>query len=283
MKIGQLKKKTGLVLAGVLLSAAAVCLFPTQAVYAYGEEEKTYCGGGTATAANYTVSYSSLVTEGKALYSAPSYQWSDSSYPNFCAALTGLNLVVYYDRWCMELIPDFTPGVSLSAGYLYATDRSKTATVNAFYSLYSLMKTDSTGTTSSNFKSGLSSYVQSAGYGVSYSSLYSTSTNVNLDVLASAVDNEKVGLLILDSFNFVTDISVDETSHTATVTKSNYTATHIMMVYGYQIYSYYNASGSLLRKDTFLCACSAFESGEKGYILMDDNLTIDEAYIVTIA
>lgn len=217
----------------------------------------------------------------KSHFNAPSFGNTDSSMTNCCAPLAGINIVGFYDRWCENLIPNYEPGMLFGNGtYQYFPDMGKTAPRNVLKQLYSLMKTGELGgTTSTNFKNGLKAYVNSVGYNLSYSSFYNNKTSVDLQKLTSAIDNNKIGLLMCSEYNYVNDIVYND-SH-AHITKRNNSTAHMMMVYGYVTYTFYK-DNAIIRTDTFLNVCSSYSSGDVGYMQLYDYSKIDEALIISI-
>ena len=137
-----------------------------------------------------------------------------------------------------------------------------------------------TGTSGENFKDGLQSYVEGQGYDLSYSSFYSSRTNVNMTQFENAIDAGKVGVLLLTKYNFIYAIVHDDES--TFISRAISDNPHIMMVYGYIVIRYYN-NGSLFKTETYLQASSGFSTGNQGYIRMDDYMQIEEALIVNIS
>lgn len=233
--------------------------------------------------ASYDVYFDKLEeTEYICHINAPSFGNTDTSKTNACAPLAGLNIVGFYDRWYENLIPNYNPGMVFADGtYHYFPDMGSSATKNTFSSLYSLMKTGVLGgTTSSNFKSGLNSYVSGAGHNISYLSFYSSSTSVNLTMLAEAIRNNRVGLIMCSEYNFVSDILYNDSF--AHITKRNNAVGHMMMVYGYRIITYYK-DDAVIRRDTFLNVCSSYSTAEVGFMQLYDYSVINEALIVSIS
>lgn len=244
-----------------------------------------YGGQTSQVSAEYSVYYDSYqVVADVSHVNAPSYGSSDPNKSNFCAPLAGMNIVAFYDRWSTNLIPNFEPGMVFSNGtYHYYPDMGRTETNNAYTNIYNLMKTGELGgTTSANFKSGLNTYVNNAGYSFSYNSMYKNTTSVDLDKLTTAVNQGKVGVVMCSEYNFVSSMTEVASESRFHVVKRNSTVAHMMMVYGYKTVSYYK-NGSNFRNDTFLYVCSSYGSGEKGYMLLDNFLKIDEALIMTIS
>lgn len=255
-----------------------------ETVYHDGYGDDTYDDASQRVSATYNVYCDNVVVEDVSIVNAPSYKGNDTLYSNYCAPLAGMNIVVYYDRWHTELIPNYTPGMMFTNGeYHYYPDFYNTNSCKAFDNIYKLMKTGEVGgTTSSNFKSGLNTYVKNAGYTLSYTSMYKNSTTVNLDKLTTAINQGQVGLVMCDKYNFVSGITEVKEESRVQVAKINSDISHMMMVYGYQVYRYYR-NGVNFQTDTFLCVSSSYGSGDQGFMQLDDYLKIDEALIMTIS
>ena len=258
-------------------NAEVVTPYPTEKVYGDG-----IYGASTEVDASYTVYCdSTAVVESASHYSAPAYLNANSGFTNACGPITGTNVIGFFDRWYENLIPNFTPGLFRQEDkYLYLP--IVTQEVNSvMLELGSLMKTiEMGGTTSSNFKNGLKTYVNNQGYSFSYESFYNSAKSVNFNKLISAVEAGKVGVLMCSEYNFVSSIS--SYSGYVRVAKFNSSYNHMLMVYGYEVREYYN-NGAVIRRDTFLKVSNGSNSGVTGYMLLDDYLTIDEAIIITIS
>lgn len=260
----------------------AKAIADSQPVYC---DDGTYNGTGTQTSATYDIPCDDYKAIDGAVHNVPpSFGNGDTSMSNTCGPLAAMNIVTFYDRWCTELIPDYDPGVLFSSGYQYWHDRDLEQTEKAIRSLYSLMKTaELGGTTSANFKSGLKAYVENAGYSVSYTSFYNGATSVNLSKLKTAIGQMKVGLIMCERFNFVSNIIISKADSVARIVKVNHDAAHIMMVTGYETVEFYK-NGETVARETFLRVSSGFSSGERGYVQLNDGyLNINEAYIYTIS
>ncbi len=247
-------------------------------------EDGLYQGQGTRTAVDYTIYCDEMVIEdGVARPSAPSYGNNDPSITNACGPVAGTNIVVYYDRWATNLIPNFDPGMISYGTYTYFPDLDWPQTITVIESLYNLMKVPEVGgTTSANFKSGLNSYVTGQGYSVSYTSCYNSATTLNLTTLKTAINAGKVALLMCSQYNFIYEVN-DATATTGTVyyTQFNSTVGHMMMVYGYKTLGYYN-DGVKVGEDTFLLVSSGYSSEEQGYMRLNAFSVIDEAWVMYI-
>lgn len=279
-------------LSSLFIMASCLCLIGNAKVFAYTESGRLYCddlydtdsysGQSQEVVSSYDVYFDRMEENNVSHLSVPSFTNGDPSYTNACAPLAGLNIVGFYDRWSTNLLAGYEAGLVFSNGkFQYYPYTGSSIVENSFASLYKLMKTGELGgTTSSNFKNGLNSYVSNAGYSISYSSFYKSKNSVDLDILTEAVDNNKVGLIMCSEYNFVNGITYNSTQ--AHINKRNYNIGHMMMVYGYKTYTYYR-NDTVIRTDTFLRVCSSYSSGEIGYMQLYDYSDIDEAWIISIA
>lgn len=271
--------------AAILLPCAAAAL-PQQA---FAAEEQRYCddevyyGEGESYNDNQIVYYDSrVIREENYHVSAPTYSGVTLGQTNICAPVSGLNVVVYYDYYYPNLVPGFEPGM-ISGGYFtYFPDIGWEETDAAVWELYDLMNTNqgAPGTADSDFKNGLVDYFENHGYNMSYSGFYSSQTNVNLSVLNTALNQDKVALILCSQYNFVYSFIIRDTY--TEIVKRNSNVGHIMMVYGYQIIDYYK-NGSVFQSDTYLYVSSGYGSAIQGFIKMNDYLKIDEALIVNVS
>lgn len=271
--------------AAILLPCAAAAL-PQQA---FAAEEQRYCddevyyGEGESYNDDQYVYYDSYtIRERNYHISAPTYKGLDLDQTNICAPVAGLNVVVYYDYYYPNLVPGFEPGMISGGLYTYFPDIGWEETDAAVWELHDLMKTNqgAPGTADSDFKNGLVDYFENHGYNMSYSGFYSSQTNVNLSALDTALNQDKVALILCSQYNFVYSF-IDHDTYVEIV-KRNSNVGHIMMVYGYQIIDYYK-NGSLFQSDTYLYVSSGYGSGIQGYIKMNDHLKINEALIVNVS
>lgn len=241
-------------------------------------------GEGGAVDDNQYIYYDYRVVSDKRNHStAPSVGNGISSMQNMCSPVTGTNVIQFYDRCFPNLIQDFEPGMEFDSGYEYFPDGGFAQTQQTINTLYSLMETNvgGGGTTFNGFKNGLTSFINSAGYNVNYSSFYSSPTNVNLSMLKTAVDNNKVGVVFLSAYNFIYDVVNYNDGVTTRLVKINAARGHAMMVYGYFTVQYFK-NNSNFRTDTYLYVSSAYQTNDQGFMLVDDYLNIDNAIILDV-
>lgn len=190
---------------------------------------------------NYTSS--SLIEKGSLANGCPSYY---STLSNSCGAVAGANVVGFYDRYYEELVPNYSTYFHLLDCY-YGADN--TAIPNLISNLFTLMRTnvDGDGCTQAEFVSGLSQYISNKGRNFSYSSIASNG-NLNYTTLKSEINQGRIVVL----FSYPSELYTKQTSNNQiTLQYCNFTAPHILVVYGYEKYSYTLTNGST-RTDTYL-------------------------------
>lgn len=270
---------TVIIISNSTSSASAETISTSSAEKVYGDN---MYGASTEEDASYKVYCDSTkVVEGVSHYSAPAYINANSGLTNACGPITGTNLIGFYDRWFENLIPNFTPGLFRQQdNYLYLP-LTTTEVNSVMLELGDLMRTvELGGTTSSNFKNGLNTYIKNHGYNFSYDSFYSSEKSVNFNKLIKAVEEGKVGVLMCDEYNFVSRINVFDGYVNVAKYISSYN--HMLMVYGYEVREYYS-NGAVIRTDTFLKVCNGSNGGVTGYLQLEDYLSIDEAIIITVS
>lgn len=244
-------------------------------------DDPTFSGSVASIDDSYEIVYDELVLTVEGQASAPSHGRHENDMQNACAPLTGSNVVAFYDRFFTDLIPNYEPGaINPYGNYIYLPDRGLQPVTTLIRTLHTAMNS-ADGTTEAEFKAGMQSFLASKGRSITYHSFYSTPTNVDLSTLLYWLDNNKVGVLMCSTYNFVSDIINDATSNLYYVVKDNSYVGHMMLVYGYEIYQIY-VGGTLVRTDTFLSVSSGYSSGADGYILLNDDLTIEKAYILDV-
>lgn len=247
-------------------------------------EEEIFHGYGTMVDADYYVYCDEAKEEPLVGVAAPSYGTGNASLLSTCGPISGTNVVVYYDRYYPNLIPDFEPGMASSDGYYaYFPDLEWSQTTAVLNSLYSLMKIEEVGgTTSANFRSALQTFASNKGYSISYSSFYSSATTVNLTTLTNAINAGKIGVIMCSQYNFISSMHYNSNVGAVQVNKNNSTTGHIMMVHGYKTVNYYT-DGEVILSETFLLVSSGYQTAEQGYMKLNDFSVIDEAWIVSVS
>lgn len=196
-----------------------------------------------------------------------------TSLQNICAVLAGATIIGYYDRFKENLIPDFTPTRIIQNKVIYINTSPKIQEL--ITSLYSLMGSNSSGTTLSGFKIGMTTYIGSHGGSISYNAVGN-----NFAAIQTHVEGENLVTLFMDKkFNFVTGILTNGT--TDTIMKELYSGYHVGVVYGYRIIRYFDGD-TLIAERKFFKASTGHASCPLAYIAYDSSVIVGDALCVTI-
>lgn len=295
MKSKNLIKNSFLIFVSVVFVAMSILLLAPKPYECLAEsddnnevEELYFCEDGfsnigTQTTVTETFTYSTkeTVTTIQINNTFPAYYNKNSNLSNECACVAGANLIGYYDRYFENLIPNHSPGVKRGTAYYYNSMNTNLALKQAVIDdLYVRMGTNvsQSGTTQSGFQNGLSSYVQSKGYSLSYSSIMSGST-LNIQSLIQSLNDKKPVALLLQGFNLS---QISDSNGTTTLTKYTFTGNHIVIVYGLTVVNYYDSTNTLVKVKTYLSVASGLED-YTGYYILNNNGSIVGANAVEIS
>lgn len=211
-----------------------------------------------------------VTTDGK----CPFY-YGLSDLPNSCGAVAGAEIVAYYDKYFPNLIPDWDSYFPATGKY-----RSQNSTYVAplMRDLYTRMRTnvDDVGVSRTDCLNGLTSYVNSKGYQVSYQSVMSGNT-LNFEQCKTAIANNKV-IILFTAPTSVYDLSTD-TDHD-TLFPINISGAHIMVIFGYCEVTYYN-NGAMFRNDKYLYVAVG-KTGYSSMLYKANDTATQAAYVVNI-
>lgn len=223
-------------------------------------DEAFYGSDGTLSSTHETIYYTdksqnthSLATRNPSIVELPAYSYE-------CVCVAGANVIQYYDRNYPNLIANYTPGMGLGTRYMYATPGSQTTALVG--QLYSAMGTNTTGsgTTVSQFRNGMTSYVTGAGYSISYTSLMS-GTSFNYQAAKTQLESSRPLVI----FTEAVDVTVISTgSGSDSVTDYHGAGRHAMAVFGYNEITYTMSDGSV-RNVNYLLVAPGLESISAGY------------------
>ncbi len=208
--------------------------------------------------------------------SFPNYYNTNNSLSNACANVAGANLIGYFDRYYENLIPNHSPGVQRPSGYIYQSMTINTMLKQGVIdALYDKMKTNtiSSGTSQTQYKSGLASYIKEKGYNID---IVKTMNGFNLDLekVNSQLRSGNPISLYLQGYNFS---SVKDSGSGVTIYKSNYEGNHILIVYGYEKILYYDGNNNLVSTKIYLYTAPGIKSMPNIYILDESGLVDAEA------
>ena len=195
---------------------------------------------------------------------------------NSCAPMAATIVIAYYDVTLPNLIPDFEPGFTYNGQFRYYPD--STTTLHLKEHIYDLMGTNQNGpgTSVSQFKNGMTQYVNGQGYDIQYQSL---GNNINVDTARNYFQNEVPVVLFLNSFEYYASGGIAITDDSMLMVGKKSSSMHVVVAYGYQEYKFYE-NNQLTRTDKYFII--SFGNGTYGYLLINNINTINEAYAITI-
>ncbi|MBQ9734819.1 MAG: hypothetical protein IJV95_03055 [Clostridia bacterium] len=272
------------ILASIMLAFTLTPYFTAKPAYAQRYSDDTFNGGGTATVADEIIEFDSYTVLEDCHVSSgdmPSYGDLSEERDNTCSPVAGANICGYYDRWKTNLLPDFTPGANMGTGYCYFNLSGQTPVQNCIGTLYNYMGTNvgGDGTTLTGFKNGLLKYVTEQGYSLTYQSVRTSNTTVNMDTVRQAFNNDKVVLLCFSNYNLISGFALNDDS--AQICCNAYSAGHMMVTYRFKTIAYYK-DGVNFRTDTYFYIVSGYDTELEGYTVLFKNSTLTEALIVYI-
>lgn len=241
-----------------------------------------YFGSSESTLQTETFAYStSKIVESNLVNNTfPAYYNLNNALSNACANVAGANIIGYYDRYYENLIPDYVPGIARGKSYsYYAMETNSAKKQEVINELYIRMDTNlyQAGTSQSDYKNGLTSYINSKGRSVTFSSIM-TNSHLDISKLNQAINNGDPVTLYLSGYNI--SKLIDENGN-VTIAKSIYTGNHMVVVYGYKTIEYYNSSNLLIVAKTYLYIATGIN--DTGYYILDNNGTINDAEAVNIS
>ncbi|MDE7296465.1 MAG: hypothetical protein K2N84_04290 [Clostridia bacterium] len=204
---------------------------------------------------------------------APQY-YQISKYPNSCGPVAGAMIVGFYDKYYLDLIPDYSSTVS-SGTYKKA---DSVYIPNLIGQLYTLMGTNENGAgvSETDCLNGLRTYVQNKGRALTYINIYGDE-GINVNSYQIAVDNNRPSLIFCNKmsvYNFYPGATSEE------LRILTYEGGHVVVAYGYYEVNYYSAS-SLIRTDKYLAVQTGL-SGVTGYLKLDNMEWCNAAYAVAV-
>ena len=275
-------------LMSIILIIAALTSFGVQYIayadssFAESIDEVYYAASGSITKETENFTYATKTTESYSINPTfPDYFNANGALLNTCSNVAGANIIGYYDRYFDELIPDYTAGRLNKSNYIYFPmgyyAEKKQAVIN---DLYQRMKTNvnGEGNTQTEYKNGLSSYVQSKGLATTYYSVM-TSGKFDLEKTKTQLQNGNPISLYMSGYNFT---KVTDSGNSVTLEKSLFDGNHIAVAYGYEKVTYLNANGSVLRTEIYLKVSTGYD-GITGVYVVNKYGTLNDAEAVHIA
>ena len=240
------------------------------------QQETRYTGGELiSTYASETISYKSkeIVENIATANNAPSYTGDDIGLQNGCGATAGAIVVGFYDKYYPNLISGWDS--TYSTGRYRAQDFVYVPAL--MQDLYTEMKTNvaGAGVSETEFKTGLTSYVNAHGYSLNYMSL-GNGNNFNYTSYKTAIQNNEVTVLFVQPSTIYTIASSTNKDVLNTISISG---NHIMVAYGYYEVKYTLSNG--IRTDKYLRVATGLSSCPTAIYKI--GTFVDAAYTVKIS
>lgn len=239
-----------------------------------------YAAIGSARKETESFSYATKATESYSINPTfPNYFNTNGSLQNTCANVAGANIIGYYDRYFENLIPNIKPGVGTTKYTYYAMTRNMAEKQAVINDLYNRMQTNTVGpgNTQTQYKNGITSYVLSKGLTTTFNSVMSNGS-FDLNKAKIQLQNGNPISLYMSSYGFT---KVTDDGSLVTLDKSLYNDNHIVIAFGYEKVSYYNANGGLIRSEIYLRIATGLQ-GVTGVYVVNNYGNLNDAESVHI-
>ena len=201
-----------------------------------------------------------------------------SPYTNTCAVTAGGVAIAYFDISYPNLIPN-SSGFEIGTTYLYPAQGSTGSAVNnMFAELYEMTNSSDNGTTIPDFKSGMEEYVESKGYDLTMTDIYSN--HLDFEACKTALEAGKLVTVFVDGFSVYDNEIRYDGYDTMTCTVVN--GAHTLTAYGYSVIKYYDASMNIVAEYEFLLVQSGMPTLGLTRLRVDSGCTIDDAYVLDV-
>lgn len=252
--------------------------------YAFSEENEIdeiyYAAISSSRKETESFSYATKTTESYSVNPTfPNYYNVNSELQNTCANVAGANIIGYYDRFFVNLMPNTVPGAGTTKYTYYPMSKNMAANQEVINDLYNRMQTNTVGNgnTQTQYKNGISSYVQSKGYTTSYSSVM-TNRMFDLNKAIVQFQNGNPISLYMSGYGFT---KVIDNGNLITFEKEIFDGNHIAIAYGYEKVSYFDASGKVIRSEIYLRVSTGM-NGVSGVYIVNNYGSLNDAEAVHI-
>lgn len=240
-----------------------------------------YFGGGTATFTNttFTISYARKTTVNYSIqYDLPNI---NGSFQNgSCAHTAGAIILVYWDRFCENIIPNFEPMSVIGPFVVYKTITTEIEDLG--FELIELMQIGEPheGTTFSEFQLGMETLVERQGYTYTTTNLFSGGS-FNFNNYKNSVENNIPVALFLSDFNMLDGILEDDGIDT--IGNGYCPVSHVTAACGYKIDTYYDANDSVIQTRNYIKVASGLNSYGIGYLNINGVTSISKAISIQVS
>lgn len=236
-----------------------------------------YCGYDDLVISSEIITFSNRTETSNNIVSIYPICYDIDGLNNACVPIAASSLIVFYDRYKSDLIPNYIPGMSMGANYIYKAHNEDIESV--IRQLYADMGTNTTssGTTVPQFKSGMNKYCNRAGYSFSYTSCMS-SNSFNFELAKQKLEQGIPIILFVNKFS-VASLTCQTNSESIEYVSGN--LLHSMGGFGYKEITYNLTDGST-RVDKYIAVCGGVNACKKGYYNINRNTTVNDAYAIVI-
>lgn len=239
-----------------------------------------YAATGSARKETETFSYTTKSVESYSINPTfPNYYNTNLSLDNTCANVAGANIIGYYDRYFENLIPNIKPGAGTTKYTYYPMTRNMAEKQTVINDLYDRMQTNTVGpgNTQTQYKNGITSYVQSKGLATLYNTVM-TNGMFDLNKAKVQLQNGNPISLYLSGYGLT---KVTDDGNLVTLDKSLFNDNHIVIAFGYEKVDYYNANGGLVRSEIYLRVATGLQ-GVSGSYMVNNYGKLNDAEAVCI-
>ena len=197
-------------------------------------------------------------------------------YTNICVAIAAGNIVGYWDRFNVNLMPNFDPGELWNGEYYYY---SYDSAINSMIAQLALLMNGGNGTTVAQCQTGLSSYCTSAGYTASYTTVMSNGS-FDYNAAKDQIDDGEPILIFSEGFTIYSIYSYPNNGLDSYM-GITCTGNHAMAGFGYMDVTY-TFSDNTSQTSHFIKVASGQSTLTTGYYNISTH-NIDDAFSIYIS
>ena len=240
-----------------------------------------YFGGTTATFTEVTsvINYATKSTTTYSIqYDLPSIIGSVQG--GSCAHTAGQVILIYYDRFCENIIPNFTSYIVLNNYIFYHNSSPEITAMGLQLVDYMLIGEPHAGTTFSEFQLGMETYVEQQGYTYTSTNLFANGS-FNFNNYKNAVENNLPCAIFLTNFAMLNGYIENEGGET--ISSSYCPVSHVVAGCGYKIDTYYDENNNVIDTRTYLKVASGTLGHGLGYLNINGLSTISKAISILVS
>ena len=267
-------KVISIIMGLVCASCTSLAFVPAKAETLYGTD---FQGGSFYTKEERKIYYSECIVDGyENPYRAPTF---GAGKVNGCAVDAGGNAFIYYDRLYDDLVPDYEHKYVFGK-FNYGTHND--GITNMFNDLYVRMNTVEQGTSVDGFLKGMRSYAASRGHSITLEKVTGSYHNTNYTYIQEQLKQEKVAVIFMSGFSISSELGPDIYDGYDKFSENIYSGHHVMLVYGYEDFYYYDSKGNLIERDTYFYASTGYVGNKRALLNIGLYGNVDDMYIIDI-